>query len=68
MTVEDVQALVRVQSTENLSTVNDHRVSLQDALVVPRMIHVIARQVKNGRVKDENLTVWLVGLTRRSAV
>ena len=61
MTVEEVQALVRVQSVENLSTVNDHRISLQDALVVPRRIPLIARQVQSGRVKDENLSVWLVG-------
>lgn len=58
-------ALVRVLSIENMSTVNGHRISLQEALVAPRMISLIARQVKNGRVKDENLTAWFVGQERR---
>jgi len=60
MTADEVQALVRAQSTGNLTTVNDHHISLADALVAPQMISLIARQVKNGRVKDENLNVWLV--------
>ena len=45
---------------------NDHGVTLEDALVAPRMISVIARQVKNGRVKDEELNVWLVGEENRT--
>ena len=61
MTVKDVQALVRTQSSENLSAVNDHRITLKDALVEPRTISVIARQVRNGRTSDELSTVWLVG-------
>jgi hypothetical protein len=61
MTVEEVRTLVRRQSTESLAAVNDHRITLLDALVAPRIISVIARHVKNGRVKDETLTVWLVG-------
>jgi hypothetical protein len=65
MTVEEVQALVRAQSTGILAAVNDHRITLKDALVAPRMISVIARHVKNGHVKDENLTVWLVGQENR---
>jgi hypothetical protein len=65
MTVEEVRALVRVQSDANLSAVNDQRITLEDALVAPRMISVIARHVNNGRVKDENLTVWLVGQENR---
>jgi hypothetical protein len=61
MTVEEVRALVSIQSAGNLNAVNDHRIALKDALIAPRTICVIARQVKNGRMKDENLTVWLVG-------
>jgi len=60
MTTEEVQALVRNQSVENLGAVN-HNIALEDALVAPRVISVIARDVRNGRVKDESLTVWLVG-------
>jgi hypothetical protein len=66
MTIEEVRALVRRQSTESLTAVNDHRITLKDALVAPRIISVIARHVKNGRVKEENLTVWLVGQENRS--
>ena len=61
LTVEEVQALVRVQSAGKLTAANDHRITLEDALIEPRMIPVIARQVENGGVKDETLTVWLVG-------
>jgi len=64
MTTEEVQALVRIQSAENLDVVN-HSIALKDALVPPRLISVIAREVRNGRVKDENLTAWLVGQESR---
>jgi hypothetical protein len=66
MTAEEVRALVRIQSAGSLTAVNDHRISLKDALVEPLMISVIARQIKNGRVKDENLNVWLVGQENRT--
>ena len=66
MTAEEVRALVRIQSTKSLTAVNDHSITLEDALVAPRMISVIARQVKNGRLKDENLKVWLVGQENRT--
>lgn len=60
MTAEEARALVGGQATGSLTAVNDHRITLGDALVAPRMISVIVRQVKNGLVKDENLSVWLV--------
>jgi len=60
MTTEEVQALIRIQSAEHLDALN-HSIALKDALVAPRLISVIARDVRNGRVKDEELTVWLVG-------
>ena len=44
---------------------NDHRITLEDALITPQIISVIARQVKDGHMKDENLTVWLVGQENR---
>jgi hypothetical protein len=65
MTVEEVRALVRLQSNGNLTVVNGHRIALEDALIAPRVISVIARQVKKGRVKDETLNVWLVGQENR---
>lgn len=65
MTADEVQALVDAQSAGKLTAVNDHRISLRDALVLPQMISVIARQVRDGRVKDENLNVWLIGQEHR---
>ena len=64
ITTEEVQALIRIQSAENLDVVN-HSIALKDALVAPRLISVIARDARNGRVKDENLTAWLVGQEKR---
>lgn len=66
MTAEQVRSLVAVQSTANLTAVNDHRITLQDALVAPRMISVIAHRVKEGCVKNENVNVWLVGQENRA--
>jgi hypothetical protein len=65
ITVEEVRALVCRQSTKILTSVNDHHISLKDALIAPQIISVIARQIKKGRVEDENLTVWLVGQEQR---
>ncbi len=61
MTADQVRELIRVQIADNLTTKNDHRISLEQALVTPQRISVIARQVADGRLKDEALNVWLVG-------
>jgi len=60
MTVEEVRALVRDQTAGSVGAVN-HGITLKEALVEPRAIRVIDRQVKNGRMKDRDLNVWLVG-------
>jgi len=60
LTTEGVKAFVRAQSAANLDAMN-HGITLKDALVAPRLISVIARTVRNGRMRDENLTAWLVG-------
>jgi len=60
MTIEEVRALVRAQSVGNLEVVS-HGITLKEALVEPELIAVIARQVNNGRLNDEDLNVWLVG-------
>jgi len=61
MTIEEVRALVRAQSTKSLTASNDHGINLEQALVAPQRISVIARQVKDGRMNDDTLNVWLVG-------
>jgi hypothetical protein len=61
MTADQVRELIRIQSADNLRTTNDHRINLEQALVTPQRISVIARQVADGRLKDQTLNVWLVG-------
>jgi hypothetical protein len=61
MTADEVRELIRIQSADNLTTTNGHRISLEQALVTPQRIPVIARQVADGRLKDQTLNVWLVG-------
>jgi hypothetical protein len=61
MTIDDVQSLVRVQSADNLTVTNDHCITLKQALMPPRRISVIWRNVENGQLKDEILSAWLVG-------
>lgn len=63
MTVEQVSEVVRRQAEGNLSIVS-HGISLEMALVPPRQIVVIDRMVKNGRITDNELSVWLVGRER----
>lgn len=65
-TVENVRALVRAQSASSLDAVNDHRITLGEALIEPRMITVAVRTIKNGGTKDQGLNVWLVGQENRS--
>jgi hypothetical protein len=66
MTADQVRELIRIQSIDNLTTTNDHRISLEQALVPPQRISVIARLVKGGRMQDQELNVWLVGQERSS--
>jgi hypothetical protein len=66
MTAGQVRELIRVQSAGNLATTNDHRISLEQALVPPQSIPVIARLVKGGRIMEQELHVWLVGQERSS--
>ena len=66
MTADQVRELIRIQSTDNLTTTNDHGISLEQSLVRPQRISVIARLVKGGRVQDQKLDVWLVGQERSS--
>ena len=61
MTIDEVQSLVRMESAENLTATNDHRIKLEQTIMPPQRISVIWREVQNGDVKDEILSVWLVG-------
>jgi len=61
ITVQDVKALVHSQYADNLNAANGHHVALKDAIIEPRRILLITRQVIDGQSKDELSTVWLVG-------
>jgi hypothetical protein len=61
MTADQVRELIRVQSADHLTTTNDHRISLEQALVTPQRISIIARQVADGRLRDQTINVWPVG-------
>jgi len=61
---EEVEALVRSQSAAKPDALN-HGITLKGALITPRSVSVIARDVRKGRVTDEEITVWLVGQEKR---
>lgn len=61
MTLDEVRSLVHVQSMHSLLMTNHHRITLADALVAPESIVVTCRTADSGRLKDEELSVWLVG-------
>jgi hypothetical protein len=63
---EDIQELVRAQSKGRLEATNNHRITLAKVLTVPRQIMVINRQVKNGKLNEEEQSVWLVGEESRA--
>ncbi len=64
MTTEEVEKHVLSQAGDSMTDVNDHRISLGEALVSPREIPVIERTVRNGKVSDRQEEVWLVGQER----
>ncbi|MGC1423849.1 MAG: hypothetical protein WA354_06825 [Terracidiphilus sp.] len=61
MTVEEVREFVRAQARDDPACQNDHGIKLGQTLLVPQKISVIVRLVNNGRLKDLNEDVWLVG-------
>ena len=61
MTIEEVRELVHLQMGNAHQVTNDHSVTLQQAIVPPRKISIIARTVQLGKVKDQELDCWLVG-------
>ena len=59
MTIEEVRERIRAQAGDGREI--NHGISLAQALMPPQKISVIERTVKDGRLKDRNLSVWLVG-------
>lgn len=60
MTVEQVRQMIKSQIGDSLTTKNDHGIDVKQALVPPVRITVIDRMVRDGRLKDHQMEVWLV--------
>jgi hypothetical protein len=64
MQPRDVRKLVEDAIGDDWAVTNHHHVDLRRALVHPRKITVIERNVRNGKLRDRTLTVWLVLVER----
>ena len=53
MTVEEVTEIIRLQAGDDLRTTYCHGVTLEQALVTPKKVSVIARSVRGGKVSDQ---------------
>ena len=56
----DVRKLVEDAIGDDWATTNHHQVDLRRALVSPSKITVIERTVRNGKLRDRTVAVWLV--------
>ena len=56
----DVQTLVVDQIAERWDETNSHGVDLRSALVTPSQATMILRLVRNGKLKDSTVDVWIV--------
>jgi hypothetical protein len=65
MKPSDVRKLVEEAIGDDWAMTNDHHVDLRCALVPPRKVTVIERTVKNGKLRDRTLAVWLVLVERQ---
>jgi len=64
MSPQEVRRLVENEIGNDWAVTNHHHVDLHRALVEPRKITVIERTVKNGKLRDRTLAVWLVLVER----
>jgi hypothetical protein len=64
MNAKEIRSLVQNEIGDDWATTNHHNVNLRHALVNPRKITVIERTVKNGKVRDSTVAVWLVLVER----
>jgi hypothetical protein len=60
MQPRDVRKLVEDAIGDNWAVTNLHHVDLRRALVRPSKIAVIERTVRNGKLRNRTLAVWLV--------
>ena len=60
MNSHEVRKLVENEIGDDWSSTNHHHVDLGRALIHPRKTTVIERTVRNGKLQDRTLAVWLV--------
>ena len=60
----DVRKLVEGAIGDDWAMTNHHKVDLRRAWVQPRKITVIERTVRNGKLRDRTVAVWLVLIER----
>ena len=60
MNARDVRALVVDQIADRWEETNSHNVDLRSALVPPSRTKMILRLVRNGKIKDSTVDVWIV--------
>ena len=60
MQSKDVRKLIENEIGDDWTVTNHHDVDLRRSLVQPRKITVIERIVRNGKIEDRTIAVWLV--------
>lgn len=60
MDARDVRKLVVDQIADRWDETNSHRVNLRFSLVTPSQTKMILRRVRNGKIKDSTVDVWVV--------
>ena len=60
MNAQQVRELVEAQIGDNWAITNDHGVNLRRALVTPKKITAFERNVRNGKLGDRLVKVWVV--------
>lgn len=64
MNARDVRKIVVDQIADRWGETNSHSVNLRTALVMPSQTQMILRLVRNGKIKDSTVNVWVVLLER----
>ncbi len=64
MQPKDVRKSIENEIGDDWTVTNHHDVDLRRSLVEPRKITVIERIVRNGKITDRTLDVWLVLVER----
>lgn len=60
MDARDVRKLVVDQIADRWDETNSHRINLRSSLVTPSQTQMILRVVRNGKLKDSTVDVWVV--------